>query len=74
MRFAEAAWMTKNPPSPASAAAPASSSASAPVMAERDRLRDLLERLTYTRTEAQRQVLLEQVRGEIQEIRKLAEF
>jgi hypothetical protein len=43
-------------------------------MAERDRLRDLLERLTYTRTDAQRQVLLEQVRGEIQEIRKLAEF
>jgi hypothetical protein len=64
MRFADAAWMTKNPPSPAAA----------PVIAERDRLRDLLERLTYTRTEPQRQVLLEQVRGEIQEIRKLAEF
>jgi hypothetical protein len=68
MRFAGAVWMTRNPPSPASA------SASDQAVAERDRLRDLLERLTYTRTEAQRQVLLEQVRGEIQEIRKLAEF
>jgi hypothetical protein len=65
MRFADAAWMTNNPrPSPAPT----------PVVAERDRLRDLLERLTYTRTEPQRQVLLEQVRVEIQEIRKLAEF
>jgi hypothetical protein len=41
---------------------------------DRDRLRDLLERLTYTRTEPQRQALLAQVRGEIQEIRKLTEF
>ena len=46
----------------------------APDVGERDRLRDLLERLTYTRMEPQRQVLLAQVRGQIQEIRKLAEF
>jgi hypothetical protein len=45
-----------------------------PDTAERDRLRDLLERLTYTRAEPQRQVLLAQVRGEIREIRKLADF
>jgi hypothetical protein len=66
MRFAEAAWMTNEPhPSPA---------VSTPDLAERDRLRDLLERLTYTRAEPQRQVLLAQVRGEIQQIRKLADF
>ena len=45
-----------------------------PDVVERDRLRALLERLTYTRVETQRQVLLAQVRGEIQEIRKLPEF
>jgi nitrogen-specific signal transduction histidine kinase len=58
--------MKKNLPSPAPV--PAS------VIEEQDRLRHLLERLTYTRADTQRQLLLEQVRGEIQEIRKLAEF
>ena len=48
--------------------------ATTPDVAERDRLRELLERLTYTRTEPQRQALLAQLRGEIHEIRKLAEF
>jgi hypothetical protein len=45
-----------------------------PEIVEPDRLRDLLERLTYTRTEPQRRQLLAQVRGEIQQIRKLADF
>ena len=45
-----------------------------PEIAEPDRLRDLLERLTYTRAEPHRQQLLAQVRGEIQQIRKLADF
>jgi hypothetical protein len=45
-----------------------------PEPAERDRLHDLLERLTYTRAEPHRQLLLAQVRGEIQQIRKLADF
>jgi hypothetical protein len=66
MRLAQAAWMTNEPhPSPAMRT---------PDVGDRDRLRDLLERLTYTRTEPQRQVLLAQVRDEIQEIRKLTEF
>ena len=66
MRLAETAWMTNEPhPAPA---------IRNPDIGERDRLRDLLERLTYTRTEPQRQVLLAQVRGEIQQIRKLTEF
>jgi hypothetical protein len=45
-----------------------------PEIAEPDRLRDLLERLTYTREEPHRQLLLAQVRGEIQQIRKLSDF
>jgi hypothetical protein len=64
MRFAAAAGMTNEPrPSPA---------VSTP--ADRDRLRDLLDRLTYTRAEPHRQLLLAQVQGEIQQIRKLADF
>ena len=51
-----------------------SPTAPTPEIAERDRLRDLLDRLTYTRAEPHRQQLLAQVRGEIQQIRKLAEF
>jgi len=66
MRFAPATDMTNKPrPSPA---------APTPEIAERDRLRDLLDRLTYTRAEPHRQLLLAQVRGEIQQIRKLADF
>jgi hypothetical protein len=45
-----------------------------PDNAERDRLRALLDRLMYTRAEPQRQELLAQVQGEIQQIRKLIEF
>jgi hypothetical protein len=45
-----------------------------PDNAERDRLRALLDRLMYTRAEPQRQQLLAQVQGEMQQIRKLIEF
>jgi hypothetical protein len=66
MRFAAAAGMTNEPRQ--SPAVPT------PEIADRDRLRDLLDRLTYTRAEPHRQLLLAQVRGEIQQIRKLADF
>ena len=66
MRFAPPGCMTNEPRT--------ASAVSISEIAERDRLRDLLDRLTYTRTEPQREMLLAEVRGEIQQIRKLADF
>jgi hypothetical protein len=44
-----------------------------PLVTRRTRIRDLIDRLLYTTIGAQREALIEQLRHEVDEIRKLSE-